>query len=159
MNQIYKSLTAIVLLTAASAQAQDLSSALETCKKIKSQADRLICFDAVASMNKTTAPIQPEKPAPVSKDEIVKEIKQQEFGLKSQKEDPETLVSTIKKIKKNPYGKLTIYLEEGQVWKQSDSSKLKLKKGYSVSIRKAALGSFLLSTENSKRTMRVKRVK
>lgn len=160
VSQILKLTLVIVLVATFPAQSRDLTKALATCEKISSKTDKQLCFDAVELVNQTNkASPNTEQQARLTKQEIVKELKQQEFGLNSLSGVPSKTSGTIKKVKKNPYGKFTIYLEQGQVWKQKDSSKLKLKKGDQIIIEKAALGSFVLSTEKSSRKMRVKRVK
>ena len=57
------------------------------------------------------------------------------------------------------YGKLVLTLDNGQVWSQVDSSSLHLRTGDKVRIRRASLGSYLLGTSGSNKTIRVRRSK
>lgn len=52
---------------------------------------------------------------------------------------------------------MLITLDNGQVWKQVDSSSLRLRVGDAVEIERASLGSFMLKKQGSKRSMRVSR--
>lgn len=67
----------------------------------------------------------------------------------------------IKAIKKDPYGKVTVTLENGQVWKQVDNTRSRWsKEGENVAhIRRAWLGSFLMTINDEGAALRVRRVK
>ena len=86
---------------------------------------------------------------------------EQNFGLKQVviNEEPDVITLEVVKVKKNPYGKLTVYLEQGQVWKQVNSDSLRLKPKDKIEIRKASLGSYLMAKPGSAKLMRVKRIK
>jgi hypothetical protein len=56
-------------------------------------------------------------------------------------------------------GKLIVTLDNGQVWSQIDSPPLNLKNGAEVRIHRAAMGSYLLTGAESKRSIRVRRSK
>ena len=59
---------------------------------------------------------------------------------------------------KSAYGEQIITLDNGQVWRQTDSVRLKLVEGQSVTIKRGALGSFFISKENANKRIRAKRV-
>lgn len=67
----------------------------------------------------------------------------------------------ITNIRKGPHGKIRVTLENGQVWKQIDSSHARYnKKGDNVArIRRAVLGSFLMTINDKGAAIRVRRVK
>jgi hypothetical protein len=69
------------------------------------------------------------------------------------------VVLAIKRIDKTSDGKMLFVMENGQVWRQTDSIKLTgLGKGpWEADVRKAALGSFLLKVDG-RTAVRVKRV-
>jgi hypothetical protein len=72
----------------------------------------------------------------------------------------ETLTATVTALSTQPRGELVLTLDNGQVWAQKAADKpLQLKIGDQVSIRRASLGSFLLSPTNGKGSMRVFRTK
>ncbi len=65
----------------------------------------------------------------------------------------------IKQINKGADGKLVFVMENGQVWRQTDTIKLAgLGKGpWEAEVRKAMLGSFMLKVDG-RTAVRVKRV-
>ena len=82
------------------------------------------------------------------------------FGLQPERSlVPGTLTATLSRVERNRYGKLTVYLENDQVWRQLDSSRLLLSTGDEVVIREASLGSHLLEKQSGSRSIRVKRLR
>ena len=56
---------------------------------------------------------------------------------------------------------LTIYLEDGQIWRQIDTTYItgsRIRKAETVTIKKAAFGSFLMKLDDSNTTFRVRRL-
>lgn len=72
-------------------------------------------------------------------------------------ESIDSLSATVAKLHKYNYDRVLITLDNGQVWKQVDASSLRLRVGDAVDIERAALGSFMLRKQGSKRSMRVSR--
>jgi pyruvate/2-oxoglutarate dehydrogenase complex dihydrolipoamide acyltransferase (E2) component len=70
----------------------------------------------------------------------------------------DSISAQITRLQQYDYDKVVISLDNGQVWKQIDSSSLRLRVGDDVAIERAALGSFMLKKSGSKRTMRVSRM-
>lgn len=91
------------------------------------------------------------------------------FGAETLKKNrdkkPRLLVNRAVSFEKNRLGKLTITLENGQVWKQlsSDTNKLylpkKSKDGVDITIKKGAGGAHYLRAGKSKRPILVRRIK
>jgi hypothetical protein len=83
------------------------------------------------------------------------------FGQENKK-SPKDLINQIQgkivKVTKSAYGEQIITLDNGQVWRQTDSVRLKLVEGQSVTIKRGALGSFFISKENANKRIRAKRV-
>jgi hypothetical protein len=69
----------------------------------------------------------------------------------------ESLDGTVTRLQKSGYDKVVITLDNGQVWKQVDSSSLRLRVGDTIEIERASMGSYMLQKKGSKRTMRVSR--
>ena len=67
------------------------------------------------------------------------------------------LTATVTKLQQYAYNKVLITLDNDQVWKQIDTSSLRLRAGDAVEIERASLGSFMLRKQGSKRSMRVSR--
>ena len=66
--------------------------------------------------------------------------------------------ATIKDVEKTAYDKLVMTLDNGQVWRQVDNSRLVVSKGDQVVIRSAQFGSYLLEKVSGSRTIRVRRI-
>jgi hypothetical protein len=144
-------------------QRQD-SSKVTTTKKVdnvvqlaqKNQSEIIL---AGSKISKELSVVQPQPTTVVNNT-----IKQQQakFGDEN-KQRSEDLIqqirATIVEVQKAPRGELVLTLDNGQVWRQSDSTRLRLRKGQVVIIKRAALGSFFIGKKNTNRLMRAKRVK
>jgi hypothetical protein len=172
----------IPLLLSATAFAADRDAALE-CVNISSADARLACFDAAyAAQPQIQPPAVSETPAvtpaavatdtpvvapaaaavAVSAPQAgVKTATEEEFGLPQPQSQQETLKSTITGVDKDPVGRLTFHLENGQTWKQVETKRFRLKEeDHPVAVIKdASLGSFKLSVEGGSVSTRVKRIK
>jgi len=94
-----------------------------------------------------------------------------EFGLteaakrkrdpeKAKETMPESISATVASVSFRPTGEVVVKLDNGQVWEQAEivTTKVRLKAGDVVTIRKAALGSYTLLTP-SRMVIRVRRVR
>jgi len=70
----------------------------------------------------------------------------------------ETLRASVTELQQAAPDKVVISLDNGQVWRQTTSSSLRLRTGDDIEIERGALGSYLLQKVGSKKTMRVQRV-
>lgn len=151
-------LITILLVCSTSSYAETLSDKLKQCVEIKDDLSRLSCFDKLSLTSKNTVeiiepPTQSQKESRFGGDKIEKK-KRQESGYNLDK-----VIYTVTKIKKSITKKLTIYFENGQVWKQNDTISFRLKKDDKVEISAGMLGSFFLKKIDSNRAIRVKRLK
>ena len=73
-------------------------------------------------------------------------------------EQIDKIQAVVTDVQKSVSKKLTLSLDNGQVWRQLDSRPLSLKIGEAVIVRKASLGSFLMEKQSGSRRIRVKRV-
>lgn len=132
----------------------EAAEAVVNCASQTDKLDRLVCFDSLgkpARASITAKPAAPQAAAPTTPDE--------RFGLNNKRpEEPEAIKASVSTLKSDPYGKFIITLDNGQVWKQIDSKRFRLKKDKPVTIEKASLGSFMLTQEGSSKSARVKRV-
>ncbi|MCL1094196.1 hypothetical protein [Shewanella kaireitica] len=149
-----------------------VESQLSKCATVQDKLDRLICYDNIANSLPAQSSNNPapttETVAVASSTAIVtttantQKSAVEEFGnLEKSKEEQtvDTIYLTVSKIKKDAYGALKIEFKNGQVWKQTDSRRFKLKPEQQIFIKKAALGSFTLGMEDRNTTIRVKRLK
>jgi hypothetical protein len=109
-------------------------------------------------------PTTPSVANPQSVVVIANSVKQQQasFGKESLKRS-EDIIKQLRvkviKIQKAPYGELIINFENGQVWRQTDSTRFRLSKDEMVIIERGVLGSFFIGKEDTNKRIRAKRVK
>ncbi len=160
-------LAGLATFTLIPASAQTPGSAA-ACASIEDPTQRLSCYDRAAG--RPAAPHAPPVPAaPAASAAAVAApaaaapaaANPQSFGL-YQAEHPtpppaaSTITGTVVSVSTSPSGRATVTLEGGQLWELVDSDPL-LAAGDVVTIRRAALGSFQMTTP-SKRTHRVHRL-
>lgn len=153
----------------------DIMDDLQKCQLIQKDKERLMCYDQAMPMLRSA--IETKDILVLNKSEIA-EAQEDSFGknedgdvqLKKiiEKEEiadtakaPKELVSPILKTERNNRNGLRFYLENGQIWDQTDSSFISVnkKKQNSAVIKKAAFGSFRLRVNGKGTPVRVKRIK
>ena len=158
----------LLILVSPSGVATTLLDKLSLCAKSDDNLQRLACYDAVVdkNINNQSEPHEVKHRVPVNVATTEKENsdnqQQAKFGQEN-KQRSESLINQIQaaviKIKKAPYGKLVITLDNGQVWRQTDSTLLRLRDGDVVIIERGALDSFFIGKESANKRIRAKRVK
>lgn len=108
---------------------------------------------------KVVAPVATVKTQTPKNTEEVNTFAKEHLKKSDSEQTLQSIKSSITKLKKLIRGQWVIDLENGQKWQQKDNVKIKLKVGYTVIMKKGALGTVYLSKEGSKRSMRVKRLK
>jgi hypothetical protein len=145
-----------------------VTSALE-CRAVESAEKRLACYDKVvdghnarsapvASANAGTTAAAAASTAPTA---ATKEA-EDEFGLPPMAETDDKIdriEAIVVKVSTSSSRKMTFELDNGQVWRQTTFSSLRVKDGDEVIIRRRSFGSHSLSMEGTSRSMKVKRVK
>ena len=154
--------------------------ALTKCRQIEDIAERVACYDKVVDSHlpkdssdglQTTRPTESKpitKPTESAHTNAVPDA-QSLFGTTDAeaKRIVETTLSIeqisqieaiVTDVQKSAAKKLTVILDNGQIWRQLDSQPLRLKSGETVIIRKASLGSFFMEKKSGSRSIRVKRV-
>jgi hypothetical protein len=166
---ILPSLNVGLLLTFAvidAASAHDAADDLRMCVHEADDARRLQCYDAAMGRNSDSgavarsSPAAPAATAPLSAEE--------RFGLndaqaraKQNVEEPpalERLTATVSGITRQAEGELVMTLSNGQVWAQKQANSFEVRIGERVTIKSAALGSFLMSNASGRST-RVARIR
>ncbi|EKE84473.1 hypothetical protein [Idiomarina xiamenensis] len=160
---------ALLALMSVPAAAQSVSQQqLATCAGIQNALQRLVCYDKLAqgegvdvaaavstnnnSSSNTNGPAQAQ-PQPSYEEEFGKEHR--DYA----KNRPDRLNVDISSYKQDPYGKWTITLSNGQVWKQSEtSSNFSFDEGASYFIERGVLNSFFLGRTDLNTRLRVRRI-
>lgn len=143
------------------------------CQTIPSDAERLACFDqAVASLKarETAGEVQTVDMA------AIENIEKEAFGFSlpslpslfrsqsadnSQRESVSEITAPVKSARiQGVTGKIIVVLENGQTWEQTDTVKANafaIKKAKEARIRKASMGSYMLSLDGAA-SFRAKRI-
>jgi hypothetical protein len=156
----------------------ELRQALNACSTVKDPAERLACFDklavgaAVAVAPRTpVATVAPAAPvataAPVAAASPAAQARAPEspedFGLSGVQKAPrreqiQAITAEVVVMGHGANGRVQLGLSNGQSWELEDAADALLAVGNPVTIRRASLGSFLMTTPK-KVTHRVRRVK
>lgn len=105
-----------------------------------------------------TAETVQQRPAPPASPALESERPQN--VLRDDEGDIEAVTLQIARINRGAYDKLTIYFRNGQVWRQIDSEIVRLRSSNpprTATIRRAALGSYLMQFDDRGRAIRVRR--
>lgn len=179
------SLIIAISLFAVSLSGQAATLSLESCAAIEDPVERLACYDTLAgrlpadtAKASGTAPsavdpvapktdvIVPAGPAVTPTVPAVESTPDAEalFGLEHKQKPGEERLDELQlkwtKKKKDAYGKWIITLENGQVWRQTDSRRFNFGNSEQwVVISRGILGSFFLGEPERNGGIRVKRVK
>lgn len=159
-------ISCLFLSHVAYAQSININSQLLGCSEVSDNLARLTCFDDVVE-NNLAAKLDQKKQATSSVNNVaVSNEDIDAFGKEHLKKTTEeqaqevtSITLTISALSKTAYGKWNISFVNGQKWQQKDSVKLSLNKGQRVVLTKGALSAVYLQKENSKKRIKVKRLK
>lgn len=151
--------TSVVLLGAVAAAPPaayaDTAEALARCAAIAGPGERLACYDALAGRTEPT----PSQPVVAAAPDPRSDPKN--FGLNpalqlQQPVDvPQSVTARVTRLADDGRGQMLVGLDNGQTW-LTDEVDPRLGLGDKVTIKRAALGSFLLTTP-TKRSYRARR--
>jgi len=157
-------------MACAAQSAAPSSKALAACVKISDGAERLACYDKLAGRSAApsavppaAAPVSSPTSSPASAQAASSASTSQIFGLYSA-EHPKppafsrTLEARVVGLGQSADGRMTVRLEGGGLWELLEERDPLLAVGDKVSVRRAALGSYLMSTP-TRRTHRVRRLR
>lgn len=169
--------------------AEALPASLRACMSESEASQRLACFDREsARLVRESAPTarkaDPPSPMPATASAPVAapavatasapvQSAQDKFGYRGNiaradiaKEEAQErteagqLTATVTEVTTMALGELVLTLDNGQVWQQKRGDRgMRIKVGDEITIRRATLGSFLLTAQAAKGSMRVSRVK
>ncbi len=171
-------LLAAALITApaqAQGTANNPTDAVYACASLAEDAARLACFDAAVATLRAQEEAGLVQTVDVAK---IQTIEREAFGFsmpslptlfsrsssdrdKVKRDDIEEITVAIKSARvQGVTGKAILVLDNGQTWEQIDTAKIQsssLRKAKEARIRKAALGSFMMTIDGG-RSIRVKRI-
>lgn len=114
---------------------------LESCRVIDSDTDRLACYDELVRKGSWDAPCNT---AP--------------SGVRESPSPAERTAVTVTRVQVSETKVRYFYLDNGQVWKQTDRGSWNIGVPFQAELKPGQFGSFFLVTEDGK-SARVKRVK
>jgi hypothetical protein len=148
------------------------ASALKACAQIETSTYRLACYDRlagrapspVAAASSAKPPIAPPPPStqsPSTASTSSGEPQKETFGKYTVEhpappKPPASFTDKVVRLGTSANGRLTVTLDRGGLW-EIDEPDTVLANGDSVTIKRAALGSFLMTTPSG-RTHRVRRL-
>lgn len=152
----------VLIVTAGPASADDrLSAGVRACAAVSDDDERLTCFDALAAAIADDAPAvavaatpaaASAAPPPLTDD--VGKPQTDEPG-----EAPETYAATVARCEKNDAtNRWYFYLENGQVWRQSNTGRLRFRDcAFDVTLQRDLFG-YKMAIPSEDKTVRVSRV-
>jgi hypothetical protein len=150
---------AVVLLGAGVGHAATdaVPPALRACVNVKNNSERLACYDrTIEQLSSDSAVVVTERSAEASFG--ASSVRGAEPAQKIEREELTSVSAHVTALSHDASGALVIKLDNGQQWRQtSGSSSPLLEIGHEVTISRAALNSFRMSTPSG-RVLKVKRV-
>ncbi len=145
---------AAVAPTATAVAQDDLATRLATCQAVTVESNRLACYDELAaSIESDAGPAA----APVALSDDVAKAESKH----SKVDQPEYAAVVTRCEEAKQERRLYFFMENGQVWKQSNAGRLRLKDKecqFEVTIRKDTFG-WILRIPSEDRKLRVRRVR
>jgi hypothetical protein len=164
--------TALILMAAAAAAAPS-NNDMARCALIPAPDSRLACYDALAhrpgdkpsaAAKSTPAPAAAPVPAPAAAAPAAAAIAAdpKNFGLTPAQQHtadlgPKSIAAHISIVSSDQAGRTLVVLDSGETWSVMDNDG-RISSGDAVTIKRAALGSFLMMTP-SNHSYRVRRIK
>lgn len=159
--------------------ATEAEDELAACRAIEADAERVACYDAIshgqveeveeaeedvpavvptaAAVEVATAPeVAPSSDedfgTSTTNDDLTRDPEEPEVD-----DDDDQLTATINSVREYKRDRFVFILDNGQEWRQSSPSTLRLDAGDNIVIRKASFGSFKMAKVGSSHSMRVRR--
>ena len=127
------------------------------CAHVRDDTDRLACYDQ--AFGKPPASAAATSPAPSEQFGFTEKEMAHNTRQSAAPAAPDSVTAAIKSLDRRLDGKFVVTLDNTQVWAQSEfNSQADVQVGDAITVRRGALGSYLLVTKAGIGT-RVKRVK
>jgi len=155
---------AFVLTGMACARAEStedpLRSSLRACAALTENMERLTCYDRVVQRLASDTATPPEPPTPEEMFGAASpSVRGKSAGDAERHQRLDRITERVAALRELADGSVLIELDNGQTWRQVGTERaLVLKKGDSVTISRAAFGTFRLATP-TQRYARVRRVR
>ena len=150
MNARVLAATAAVLIASAADAGPSAADVLARCRTIDAPGARLACYDEAAGRRAASAETV-AVPAAAPSPEAERATQTRNFGLTpaqvnpARPQGPEAISARITAVGGSTSGHASVTLDNGQVWNVADDAS-RLSAGDAVAIKRAALGSYLMTT-------------
>ena len=174
-------LTLILVTEQARAQTGDVMGRMRACRVIGDVTARAACYDRLTdslappqvnpspsapSRAAPTPPLPPvtaSPPSPAAPNApAINRFGQSDLPIQKviPKDElpPDEITARVKSVRGDASGNLTVTLDNGQVWRQTEAGPLRILPGSAVKIRSGVLGAFYMSLVSANRSVRVKRI-
>jgi hypothetical protein len=129
-------------------------TATHPCAEVRDDAQRLACYDQAFGKHANPDAAKPEGQFGFTEQEVARNT-----GQSAEPATPTSVTATVKSLDHRRDGKFVVTLDNAQVWSQSEfNSQADVEIGDTITVRRGALGSYLLVTKAGIGT-RVRRVK
>ena len=129
-------------------------TATHPCARIRDDAERLACYDHAFGKSATPVAAAPKGQFGFTEQEVARSK-----GETAEPTTPASVMATVTSLDRRRDGKFVVTLDNAQVWSQSEfNSQADVEIGDTITVRRGALGSYLLVTKAGIGT-RVRRVK
>ncbi len=161
--------------TAALAAADEtFVDAVRECRSLASTEARLTCYDRAVDEHTArddAGPASPAAPAAaVAADEPEAPSAEELFGMSpveaqrtleksAGRETVDRIEASVVELRTIASNKIAVVLDNGQVWRQTTASSLRLSEGDDIVIRRRSFGSHTLQKAGAARSMKVQRVR
>ena len=160
----------LVSLGPAPAQTGDLRTELMHCLSFTGTVERLSCYDRLARGAASgalgapvPAPVPPSRAAAQPPQPPARQLGQEELRSYAPAATPEQLTADITDFQKNPAGRFTVTLNNGQIWRQvaGDTTAAQYRSGQTraVTISRGSFGSYDLRFNDRNAVFKVQRVR
>ena len=157
MTAPLKTIAMSVTLIATSGILFAADEAQHHCVQLRNDTERLACYDQ--AFGKPPASAAATSPAPSEQFGFTEKEVARNTGQSTASIAPDSVKAAIKSLDRRRDGKFVVTLDNTQVWAQSEfNSQADVQVGDAITVRRGALGSYLLVTKAGIGT-RVKRVK
>jgi hypothetical protein len=135
----------LTLVAAGGAALADSAADLARCAAISAPDERLACYDALAGLKPSRSPPAAAGPRRATgADGDAESFAPLRHPPPAAAEGPKQIKALIAEVSVDRLGNVLVSLDNGQSWTFNDPNAL-LRRGDTVTIRRAALGSFLLT--------------
>ena len=161
--------TAILMLACFNnGHAAEIGDELATCRAIQSDAERVACYDAIADGQVEEKIVEEVVAIQATANEELPSAEEM-FGqppddLNRESKDPDgsdevdRVTATVTGVSLYKVDRVIVTLDNGQQWRQTSATTLRLSVDDKIEIRKGAIGSYRMTELGGSRAMKVRRV-